>query len=43
MSTKCEACGLVGGAEYINVRTTNGGLTLCSQCLGDTNTTTVKP
>ncbi len=34
--TKCDACGLVGG-ELIRVRTTNGGLCLCRQCLDDIN------
>jgi len=37
MDTKCEACGLISGAEYTKIRTTNGGLTLCGQCLGDIN------
>ena len=38
METKCEACGLISSAtEYITVRTTNGGLILCSQCLNDIN------
>lgn len=38
MSTKCEACGLISDtAEYIRVRTTNGGLFLCRQCLSDIN------
>ncbi len=34
---KCEGCGTIGGAEYIKVRTTNGALTLCRQCLDDIN------
>lgn len=34
---KCEACGHVGTTDYIRVRTTNGGLLLCVQCLGDIN------
>lgn len=34
---KCEACGLQGTAEYIRVRTTNGGLLLCTRCLRDIN------
>ena len=34
---KCEACGLQGPATHIRVRTTNGGLLLCVQCLGDIN------
>lgn len=36
--TKCEACGLVVGiAEYVFVRTTNGSLDLCQQCRDDIN------
>jgi hypothetical protein len=38
MSQMCEACGLLSAeAEYIRVRTTNGGLVLCRQCLDDVN------
>lgn len=36
MSNKCEACGSLGG-EYVRVRTTNGGLNLCRQCLDEIN------
>lgn len=35
---KCEACGFTGaGFSPIRVRTTNGGLDLCRQCLDDIN------
>lgn len=34
---KCEACGLQAIETYIQVRTTNGSLLLCQQCLGDLN------
>ncbi len=37
---QCEACGTTdhtGTIEYIRVRTTNGGLHLCRQCLDDIN------
>ena len=40
MSNKCEACGkMVMGEkiELVYVRTTNGGLSLCQQCLEDIN------
>lgn len=34
----CEACGMkVDGRKWIKVRTTNGALTLCKQCLDDIN------
>lgn len=35
---KCDACGLQGqNVELIYVRTTNGGITLCRQCLDEIN------
>lgn len=34
---KCEACGMIDGKERIKVRTTNGALVLCRQCLDDIN------
>lgn len=35
---RCEACGLCGvGVDTIQVRTTNGALSLCRQCLDDIN------
>ncbi len=39
MSDKCEACGLhpLTEGKYKQVRTTNGSLFLCEQCLGDIN------
>ncbi len=38
MSKKCDACGLISDvAPMIYVRTTNGGLSLCRQCLDDIN------
>lgn len=33
---KCEACWTFG-TGYVHVRTTNGSLSLCEQCLGDIN------
>ncbi len=36
-SIRCEGCGFVGDIEYIDVRTTNGMLHLCRQCLDDVN------
>lgn len=37
--SECSACGLFFGVGvgYKNIRTTNGGLLLCDQCLGDIN------
>lgn len=33
----CEACGLQADETFTRVRTTNGGLVLCRQCLDDIN------
>ncbi len=33
----CEACGSCGAVELTHVRTTNGGLKLCRQCLDELN------
>jgi hypothetical protein len=37
LSWTCEACGLIGAKEYVYVHTTNGGLSLCPQCLAEIN------
>lgn len=34
---KCEACGTMPAKEYSSIRTTNGVLHLCRQCLDDLN------
>jgi hypothetical protein len=35
--SKCNACGLPESHLFKRVRTTNGGLLLCEQCLADIN------
>ncbi len=38
MDTTCNACGWHGpNVELVYVRTTNGGVTFCRQCLDDIN------
>lgn len=35
---KCEGCGLISATrEYVSINLTNGGLTLCRQCLDEFN------
>lgn len=33
----CEACGVIGAAEYVRVELVNGGLCLCRLCLDEFN------
>ena len=34
---QCEACGTIGRGQLARIRTTNGSLFLCEQCLSDIN------